>query len=186
MKRIVYLLVFVFSCFVLNSYVVFSKSKIKNKHYVLSDDYIRKIDNFIHIKSSCKACMVPRSANAGCVVTKDEKILLVRDKYTKKLGLPGGMRKKHEIAAATAVRETLEETGLIVYIDDFISEFKNGFRLYKCKVIADKKETDGEIYEFRYVNKRELKDLLKKENRKDVRFPYELDLIYSKFESIVK
>lgn len=163
-----------------------TKSNTKKQQYKLDSDYKNNIDRFIHVNKNCKLCMTSRSANAGCVIPKNKKILLVRDNYSKKLGLPGGMKKKYETAVMTAIRETLEETGFIVYIDDFISEFKNGFRLYKCKIIADTKKTDGEISEFKYVDKKELKELLKKENRKNIRFPHELELVYSKFDYIIQ
>lgn len=152
----------------------------------LNKDYTKSPERFIHINSNCSMCMIARSSNAGCVVVKDEKILLVRDDYSGKLGLPGGTKGRHEVATMTAVRKTLEETGLVVYIDDFVSEFKNGFRLYKCKIIKDNKKKGKKITELRYVNKKELRKLLRKENRKDIRFPYELDFVYGKFGRIIK
>ena len=153
----------------------------------LNKEYINSPENFIHINANCNVCMISRPTNAGCVIPKDGKILLVRDNHTKKLGLPGGKKNKNEPATMVAQRHTLEETGLIVYIDDFVSEFRNGFRLYKCKIIKDtNKFNEKKTLEIKYVNKTELKELLKKDNRKNVRFPHELDLIYSKFEWIVK
>ena len=149
---------------------------------IVSNSYIRNPEKFVHINKDCKLCMIARPANSGCVVAKDGKILLVRDKYSKKLGLPGGLKSKMETATMTAFRRTFEETGLIVYIDDFVSEFKNGFRLYKCKVIKDTGKVEKDIVELKYVDKEELGEILKKVNRKDARFPHELDLVYSKFE----
>ena len=169
--------------------LVFGDAKEDNRKfndYKLSKEYIKSPEHFVHINSNCNMCMISRFANAGCVVTKDEKILLVRDIHSGKLGLPGGIKGRREVATATAVRKTLEETGLVVYIDDFISEFKNGFRLYKCKIIKDTRKKSKKITELKYVDKKELGKLLKKEKRADVRFPYELDLVYSKFGRIVK
>lgn len=162
------------------------EDKFVSNSHKLNKEYTKSPEHFIHINSNCNMCMIARSSNAGCVVVKDEKILLVRDGYSGKLGLPGGIKGKREVATMTAVRKTLEEAGLVVYIDDFVSEFKNGFRLYKCKIIKDNKKKGKKITELRYVNKKELGKLLKKENRKDIRFPYELDLVYSKFGRLVK
>jgi len=185
----VVLLFFLFSLVKTNSYATEKKNVYKNvegNKYRLADEYIKYPEKFIHINSRCRLCMSARSTNAGCVVVKNDKILLVRDSESGLLGLPGGLKDHKEISATTAARETLEETGLVVYIDDFISEFKNGFRLFKCKIIKDTGKTDGEITEFKYVDKVELGKLLSKNKRKDIRFPHELDLVYSKFEWIVK
>ena len=194
MKNVVFLrfvfclfLSLILSCDALAKKTVNAKEdKLTSNCYKLNNEYTKSPEHFIHINSNCSMCMIARQSNAGCVVVKDEKILLVRDSYSGKLGLPGGTKGKREVATVTAVRKTLEETGLVVYIDDFVSEFKNGFRLYKCKIIKDNKKKGKKITELKYVNKKELRKLLKKENREDLRFPYELDFVYSKFGRITK
>lgn len=153
---------------------------------VVESDYIQHPENFLHINKHCKLCAVGRRAKAGCVVAKDGKVLLVRDYNSKKWGLPGGTKNKDEIAAMTAFRETLDETGLVVYIDDFISEMRNGFRLFKCKIIKDTGKITGDTLEFKYFTKNDLFELLQKPNRKDLRFTGDVELIYNKFEWIVR
>ena len=153
----------------------------------LNKMYIDTPEKFVHINADCKVCMISRPANAGCVIVENSKVILVKDSRTKKIGLPGGKKNKQETAIFTAQRNATEETGRIVYIDDFVSEFKNGFRLYKCKVIKNTETINtNKTLDIIHVDKKELGELLKKDNRKNLRFPHELDLIYSKFEWIVK
>lgn len=55
------------------------------------------------------------TAGAICVIERpDGKILLVRQAYRERWGLPGGLLKKGEEAADGARRETLEEVALVV------------------------------------------------------------------------
>jgi len=142
-------------------------------------------EQFVHINKDCNLCMITRSAKAGCIIPKDGKILLVKDKHSDKFEIPSGKKSIKEPAYLTAVRKTFETTGYLVYIDDFISEFSSGFRLYKCKIIDEEKKENKNL-ELKWVDKKELAYFLKKENRKKVRFPNELDLIYGKFEWVIR
>lgn len=55
------------------------------------------------------------SVGAICVVERaDGRILLVRHSYRKHWGFPGGLLKRGEDVAAGALRETLEEVGLVI------------------------------------------------------------------------
>ena len=57
----------------------------------------------------------------GLVVNQGNEILLIQRGYGEERGkwsLPGGMRDKGESLRSTAVRETLEETGIRMTADD--------------------------------------------------------------------
>lgn len=177
-KNICILAIFItLNCF---SNLIFADEKTENL-------FKTKPEQFIHINKDCKMCMIARSSNAGCIIPENGKILLVKDKHSDKFEIPSGKKRLNEPAFSVAVRKTFENTGYIVYIDDFISEFSSGFRLYKCKIIDKKEDNKKQHLELKWVNKKELATLLRKENRKKMlRFPNELDLIYGKFEQIVK
>ena len=154
-------------------FIKFARAEIKNE------------ENYYLINKNCKLCMISRQTNAGCAIVKDKKLLLVRDKKTKMFRLPGGLKEKKEISVMTAIRNTLNETGYVVSIEDYISEFRSGFRLYKCKIVKDTGFTNGHIIETKYVNKEELGKMLKKENRKNVGFANELDVLFNKFDWLI-
>ena len=139
----------------------------------------------IHINLSCKGCLTQRKTNAGCAIFKDGRLLLVKHKITGKWGFPGGRDKLNgELAFQTAYRETLEETGLIVSIEDFIAEFKNSFRLYKCDILQDTKKFDTDnVIKFKYFSKSEIADLMHN-HRKELRYDHQFDIIYSQFDKL--
>ena len=56
--------------------------------------------------------MKPLRRRATCVVLKDGKVLLVRDKGKRSYSLPGGGIKHGEPSISAAARELYEETGL--------------------------------------------------------------------------
>ena len=73
-----------------------------------------------------------RRANAGCLIVRDQQVLLITHRWGGKLGLPGGTQEPEELAQCTAHRETLEETGLAVTVGERLQVMKNGFHLYRC------------------------------------------------------
>ncbi len=75
-----------------------------------------------------------RSANAGCLILNEDKVLLITHRWGGKLGVPGGTRQADELAQCTAYRETHEETGLDVTVGRRLKVMKNGFHLYDCKL----------------------------------------------------
>ena len=74
------------------------------------------------------------SANAGCLVVQDGKLLIIegRDGLFQ---LPGGGSDKSEPAYCTAERETWEETGIEVTANRLVTTFENGFRLHACTAV---------------------------------------------------
>ncbi|MCL6268582.1 NUDIX hydrolase [Sansalvadorimonas sp. 2012CJ34-2] len=75
-------------------------------------------------------------ANAGCLITKEDEVVIVTMRRSGKQTIPGGTSEKGETARCTAYRETFEETGIRVSVHEMLAEFSNGFQLYRCKPIA--------------------------------------------------
>ncbi len=73
----------------------------------------------------------PAAANAGCLILKQHRLLMVID-HTGKLSVPGGSSDGAESPACTAHRETWEETGLDIRPGELVRVFDNGFHLYHC------------------------------------------------------
>lgn len=78
------------------------------------------------------AYQTTRTGNAGCFVKSHGKLLVVRQRLSLKLTLPGGSFKNGETAQCTAHRETWEESGFNVKVEQRIHVFDNGFQLFKC------------------------------------------------------
>ena len=139
----------------------------------------------LSVNPSCQECFSPANTHAGCAIFNNKKIFLVRDRKSKKWGFPAGKHDTGERAFQTAYRETLEETGFRVVIDEYLAEFaKQNFRLFKCNVIEDTGKRDNEILEFRYFNKEELGKIIK--DKKDARFVNQLEFIYNNFDKLTK
>ncbi|MGI9283681.1 MAG: NUDIX hydrolase [Endozoicomonas sp.] len=71
-------------------------------------------------------------ANAGCLMTHDGKVAIVTQRLSGQYNLPGGASDNSETSSCTAMRETEEETGHQVTVEELLKEFDNGFRLYAC------------------------------------------------------
>ena len=137
------------------------------------------------VNPTCKKCFSTAKTHAGCAIFANNKLLLVRDKESKKWGFPAGSHEMGERAFQTAYRETLEETGFRTVIDDYIGEFKEqNFRLFKCNIIEDTKKHDNEIIERKFFSKIEIKKIL--DNKKEARFQNQLDFIYKNFDKLAK
>ena len=149
---------------------------------IMSYSRIARMD--LAVNPMCKECFSPAKTHAGCAIfSSDKKILLVRDKKSKKWGFPAGTHEMGERAFQTAYRETLEETGLRVVINDYINEFKGqNFRLFKCNVIEDTKKHDNEIVEFNYFSKQSLKKII---DQNGARFSNQLKFVYKNFDNIL-
>ncbi len=73
-----------------------------------------------------------RHGNAGCLIRVENRMLMVRDRFSGKLGFPAGMGNPGEAAQCTAHRETWEEAGIDAEVGRLLRVFENGFRLYAC------------------------------------------------------
>ncbi len=74
-----------------------------------------------------------QASSAGCLVVKDNSVLLVRG-WNRKVAPPGGKREPNESAKCTAYRETIEETGMKAIPANLLATFDTGFNLYACKL----------------------------------------------------
>jgi ADP-ribose pyrophosphatase YjhB (NUDIX family) len=128
-----------------------------------------------------------KSADAGCLIEQDGKILFIKGAFNFEdagrkgmLLFPGGTKRTGEYAACTASRETKEEANLDVVITDVVGVFDNDFILFVCKPkkrisskdleYVKKRETEGmEFVEIKRIIKAE-EDLLK-------RFKYRSDIL---------
>ena len=72
---------------------------------------------------------------AGCFVKQGARLLVVRHRYSGKLGVPAGFSDAAESAQCTAHRETWEEAGLVVEVGGLLKKFGNGFLLYRCRTL---------------------------------------------------
>lgn len=70
---------------------------------------------------------------AGCMIRIGDGLLLVRHRFTGKLGVPAGYSSGQEPPRCTAYRETIEETGIEVTVHELLREFGSGFHLYHCR-----------------------------------------------------
>ncbi|EAS40698.1 hypothetical protein P3TCK_17354 [Photobacterium profundum 3TCK] len=68
---------------------------------------------------------------AVCVIRHDDKIVMLSEVITKKLSLPGGYIDPENTAKEAAVREALEETGLVVSIDKLL-QYRGRAAIYSC------------------------------------------------------
>lgn len=76
-------------------------------------------------------------ANAGCIVIRDGKLLVIQSP-TRKISIPGGSAHKDETAVCTAIRETQEETGLEVTPTKLAKVWENGFYIFECDAASRK------------------------------------------------
>lgn len=160
-----------------------------NRNQQKNDD----LSNYVLINKNCVGCINNRKGNAGCVVAKDKKILLVKYRRTNQISLPGGFRDYKHRDTFIATEEMRQALGYVVSIEDIIGDFEyffklssdSIFRLYKCNIVKTTNKTNDKILEEKWVTKQELKEILDKTD-KEVAFKDELQLVYNKFEFITK
>lgn len=71
---------------------------------------------------------------AGCYLIIDQRVALVIDQLGNQIQLPIGARQSGEAPHCTAIRETLEETGVKVKLEGLIERLGNGdVYLYRCR-----------------------------------------------------
>lgn len=85
------------------------------------------------------------SANAGCLIRIDDKLLTIVHKRSGRYDIPGGTSSNNESAQCTAHRETWEETGFNVEVGELLGVNENGFHYFSCSLNAG---FDGKITEF--------------------------------------
>ena len=73
--------------------------------------------------------------NAGCMIVRNNKVLLLRHVPDGRIGFPGGTNERGETARQTAHRETWEEVGRKVTVKNLLLRFSNGFYLFQCDPI---------------------------------------------------
>ena len=71
--------------------------------------------------------------SAACVINTQYGVVWVQDGFTRKLSLPGGVRKYGESPEQTALRETYEETGLRGVIVQSLGQYKT-LKVFECRV----------------------------------------------------
>lgn len=65
-----------------------------------------------------------RKLSASCVVIREDKVLMVKHTYGAAKGkylIPGGFSEGGEMPQVTAAREVLEETGVVVEVNDLVA-----------------------------------------------------------------
>lgn len=72
------------------------------------------------------------TANAGCLVIQDDRVLMIHQRKNDTWSMPGGTAERNERSVCVAARETEEETGIQVEVMSLAYVFDNGFRLYYC------------------------------------------------------
>ena len=72
-----------------------------------------------------------RVGNAGCLVARAGAVLMVQQRLNGSWALPGGTAESGERAACTATRETREETGLTVQVQQHLLTLDNGFHIFR-------------------------------------------------------
>ncbi|CAE7551636.1 unnamed protein product [Symbiodinium pilosum] len=94
-------------------------------------------------------------AHAGCFVKKGNAMLAVKLTYDgNKFDIPGGCTNGREPAKRTAERETWEESGYPVEVNELLATVRGGFRIYRCSVKQQDpgKGPDHEVSSVQWIN----------------------------------
>ncbi|MFN3633711.1 MULTISPECIES: NUDIX hydrolase [Exiguobacterium] len=121
------------------------------------------------------------TVGCGVLIEQDNQILLQHRKDHHVWGIPGGVMEPGESFEETAIRETLEETGLsvdnlklfgIYSGDDGYATYENGDRVYSVQVIFYTHSFSGEIaqltdesHEHRFFSREDLPRLHQHQRR---------------------
>lgn len=108
------------------------------------------------------------------MITHGDRMLVVRQRVSGKLGFPAGFAETGESSQCVAHRETWEETGLDVVVHTLVKRFGNGFALYRCE-LTDAKPMDTDELAVPASGKTEVSQVLwvnpKETEATDWRFP---------------
>lgn len=115
-----------------------------------------KTDAVPHYPRRNKTKPVPTHHIAVGVVKKGDRLLITRRKQEGLLGglweFPGGKVEKGETPEAACVRELLEETGLVVFVDSHLTRithaythFKIKMDVYCCHYVANRVKLNGPV-----------------------------------------
>ena len=114
---------------------------------------------------------------AGCVIVKDNKILMVKEAKNKCYGqwnFPAGHVEEHELIKETAIREVYEETGCKVKLTGVLPissvDLDNGETAIMVRFTADILEENikfdtKEILDVKWLDIEEIKNMTKQELR---------------------
>lgn len=132
--------------------------------------------------------LAPQLASAAsvCVMRWGERMLLVQD-VTSRWQLPGGTAEHGELPQHTAIREALEETGLVVATTDLLDD-EAGVHIFACRALEpvqvqgnavnllDAPHLGQEIIQARWVGRDEARTLR-------TRFPQQLKRAYQQLHA---
>lgn len=126
---VVWLLRFLF-LFSSSSYAVsVSNDSIPLDNKPLSENSV--YEGLLHADLAQKDIIPEGIVGSVCVIRHDDKIVMLSEVITKKLSLPGGYIDPENTAEEAAVREALEETGLVVSIDKLL-QYRGRAAIYSC------------------------------------------------------
>ncbi|MCF0114735.1 MAG: NUDIX domain-containing protein [Erysipelotrichaceae bacterium] len=138
-------------------------------------DYVKYIRGMVGTNKIILNC-------AGTLVIKDHKLLIQRRADNGEWGLVGGLLEMGETYEEAAVRETFEETGLKVHLDEFLGiyyhrdmEWPSGDKAfvigayYIASVVSGELKVDEESLELKFVDLDELPYFFAEDHRDAVR-----------------
>lgn len=128
-----------------------------------------------------------QSRSAACLVVEQDRVLLVRDRLSGRIGLPGGRADALEAAQCAAHRETWEETGYAVEVMSLLHADRSAnHHLYACRRLGGQAPAESiprppraaiEIIGIHWINPHEVAP-------EDWRFAHERPLILRWFDAL--
>lgn len=114
---------------------------------------------------------------AGCVIRKDDKILMVQEKKKKVYGLwnfPAGRVDEGESIVEAAKREVLEETGFVVEVGEQVGMYHSGMddpvvhHFYAEIISGELQFQEEELIDAQWFDYEELQTLEKKDKLRSI------------------
>jgi 8-oxo-dGTP diphosphatase len=108
---------------------------------------------------------------AVALIIRENKFLLIKraeqdkDPWSGQMALPGGHREIGETCEKAAIRETLEEVGIPIHIDQFLGIYHTlnmhvSVAAFKCRASTSDVHIDSEVSRYFWVSE---KDLIKED-----------------------